>query len=156
MDGITPTFPIGGDGFGNGSGIWLFAILALMWGGFGGNRFGGYGNPATVEDLNTTSNFARLEGQIRANADLTERKTDAISNGLCTLGYDLQAQINNVNSNVVAQAQSIKDMLYEDKICALQSRINQLELANATSNIVRYPTTTVYTSGCCPFSNGGF
>ena len=37
MEGIQPTLPIGGynEGFG-GSGIWLFAILALMWGGFGG------------------------------------------------------------------------------------------------------------------------
>lgn len=65
--GIVPTMPIsGGDmGFGNG-GLWLFAILALMWGGFGG----GYGNslgyrPATAEDVNNGFNFADLQNQNR-------------------------------------------------------------------------------------------
>ena len=53
MDGITPTYNVGGnDGFGfGGGGLWLFAILALMWGGngfFGGNNLG-Y-RPATAED----------------------------------------------------------------------------------------------------------
>ena len=43
--GITPTYNLAErgsyDGFGfGGGGLWLFAILALMWGGFGGNRFG--------------------------------------------------------------------------------------------------------------------
>ena len=55
-----------GFGFGGGSGIWLFAILALMWGGFGGNRYnnGLESRCATVEDLNNTQNFARLENQV--------------------------------------------------------------------------------------------
>lgn len=68
--GIVPTMPVGGNGFGFGdSGIWLFAILALMWGGNGffGNR--GYGDlgyrPATAEDVNNGFNFADLQDQNR-------------------------------------------------------------------------------------------
>ena len=46
-NGITPVMDINrgyGDGFGfGGSGLWLFAILALMWGGNGFFGNGGYG-----------------------------------------------------------------------------------------------------------------
>ena len=70
MDGITPTYNLADrsyDGFGSGSGLWLFAILALMNGGFGwGNRgFGVDGRVATVEDLNNSANFTRLESQVQ-------------------------------------------------------------------------------------------
>lgn len=40
MDGIQPTFNMGNDaGCSGGNGLWLFAILALLWGGNG--FFGG-------------------------------------------------------------------------------------------------------------------
>lgn len=68
--GIVPTMPIGGNGFGFGdSGIWLFAILALMWGGngfFGNRGYDGLGyRPATAEDVNNGFNFADLQDQNR-------------------------------------------------------------------------------------------
>lgn len=68
--GITPVMDMNrgyGDlGFGGGSGIWLFAILALMWGGNGffGNNNLGY-RPATAEDVNNGFNFADLQNQNR-------------------------------------------------------------------------------------------
>lgn len=69
MDGITPTYNVGGNndfGFGGG-GLWLFAILALMWGGngfFGGANNLGY-RPATAEDVNNGFNFNDLQNQNR-------------------------------------------------------------------------------------------
>lgn len=64
--GIVPTMPIGGysDGFGGANGLWLFAILALMWGGFGGNNNLGY-RAATAEDVNNGFNFNDLQNQNR-------------------------------------------------------------------------------------------
>lgn len=149
MEGITPTLPIGGmnDGFGN-SGIWLFAILALMWGGFGGNR---YGNPASETFVSETANFSRLENQVRANAELTERKADAISNGICSLGFTLAEKFGETNALVIAENQKTRDLIQQNKIEQLQGRISQLELAQATSNIVRYPSGYTYCAGPSPF-----
>ena len=48
------------------------------------------------------------------------------------------------NANFTAQIQSVKDMIAQDKIEALQAQVNKLELAQATSGIVRYPTATSY------------
>lgn len=147
MDGIQPTLPIGNDGFGGGSGIWLFAILALMWGGFGGNRFGN--NCATQDDLN----FGRMENQVRANAELTERKTDAINNGLCSLGYTVAEKFGETNALIIAENQKTRDLIQQNKIEALQNRISQLELQQAMCGVVRYPNGLTYTAGSSPFCN---
>lgn len=66
MDGITPTYNIGGnDGMFGGSGIWLFAILALMWGGNG--FFGGNGNNSNAiqADINRGFDNQNLQAQTR-------------------------------------------------------------------------------------------
>lgn len=152
--GIMPTLPLGGDGFGNnGSLIFLFAILALMGGGFGGwNR--GYGTPATVEDLNATSNFARQESQVRANAELIERKADALSNGLCSLGFTMSEKFGQTNQLIMAEAQKTRDLIQQNKIETLQGRISQLELQQAMCGVVRYPSGYTYTAGNNPFCGG--
>lgn len=173
-----------GFGFGGGSGLWLFAILALMWGGNGffGNRagYGVDGRVATVEDLNNSANFTRLESQVMNNGNRIETKADAVYSGICNLGYEVaqqfattNAQIANcccenrlaiantnahidqstalVNANITAQTQKVLDKLAEDKISALQGRINQLELAQAVSGVVRYPTSMTYAYNANPF-----
>lgn len=181
--GIQPVMDINrynyNDGYGfGGSGIWLFAILALMWGGFGGNRFGnGFESRcATVEDLNNSANFTRLESQVQNNGNAISTAATNLGNGICQLGYQLatdfgslekeiadcccqtQRAIDSVkfdmanysattNANVTAQVQKVLDTLCQDKIAAQQARINQLELNQALCGVVRYPTMTTYTAG---------
>lgn len=191
--GIQPVMSMnpgyGADGFGfGGSGLWLFAILALMWGGNGffGNRagYGVDGRVATVEDLNNSANFTRLEGQVMNNGNRTETKADAVYSGICNLGYEVAQQfattnaqladcccttqraidgvnynaaINTaaINANTTAQTQKILDALAADKISALQGRINQLELAQAVSGVVRYPSAMTYAYNANPFCGCG-
>lgn len=187
-----------GDGFGGfgGNGLWLFAILALMWGGFGGNNR--FGNPvdgrcATVEDVNNTANFTRLESQVRANENSILSAATNLGNGICSLGYenaqnfgdlkydlatktgDLSAQIAAcccenkqialenrylaaqntaaINATTTAQTQKILDAIAQNKIEALQGRVNQLELQNAVAGVVRYPNGMTYSAGTSPFCN---
>lgn len=152
--GIVPTMPISGDNMGfGGSGIWLFAILALFFFGNGG-MWGNRSNAATVEDLNTTSNFTRLENQVRANAELTERKTDSIVNSVSSLGYEMADKFAQVNANMTAQVQSVKDLIQTNKIEELQGQISQLQLAQALAGVVRYPSAITYNGGASPFCSG--
>ena len=58
------------------------------------------------------------------------------------------------NANFTAQIQSVKDMIAQDKIEALQNQVNQLQLAQAVTGVVRYPMQTTYSSGCNPFCGG--
>lgn len=101
--GIVPTMPIngGGDfGFGNG-GLWLFAILALMWGGFGNGNNLGY-RPATAEDVNNGFNFADLQNQ---NRDILTAINGASSLAVAAterVGGQIISDIHDVAMNVAA------------------------------------------------------
>ena len=59
------------------------------------------------------------------------------------------------NANFTAQIQSVKDMIAQDKIEALQNQVNQLQLAQAVAGVVRYPMQTTYCSGANPFCGCG-
>ena len=206
MDGITPTYNIGGsnDGFFGGNGLWLFAILALMWGGNGG--FFGNGNlgyrPATAEDVNNGFNFNDLQSQNRdilgaisggtaqavAATNQTFHDTLAVFNdkyselqrdvaGLAVGQANLLAKenecccntlraIDGVNYNqamntaaikeaIMLDGQKTRELITENKMETLQNRINQLELQQAVSGVVRYPTSSAYNAGSNPFCNCG-
>lgn len=208
-NGITPVMNVGngyGDGFGfGGSGLWLFAILALMWGGngfFGNNGYGlGY-RPSTAEDVNNGFNFSELQsenrdilsavssGTAQAVAATNQAKYDNINvlkdvqNALqmqlgdiktteanimskqqeccCSIlratdGINYNAALNtaSINANTTAAVQKVLDAISADKIEALRDKVNALELAQAVQGVVRYPSSTTYSSGCNPFCGCG-
>ena len=188
MEGIQTTYDLadrGGNGLFGNEGIWLFAILALMWGG-NGFGFGGQGGRyATVEDINTSANFTRLENQAIANANDISRGFTNLGNGICDLGFRLatdfgelskeiascccdvkQISLENrylaaqntaeINANVTAQIQSVKDLIFKEKAEQQAARIQQLELNQALCGVVRYPTQMSYCSPCNPFCGCGY
>lgn len=174
MEGIQPTYALGNnDGFGNG--LWLFAILALMWGGNGFfGRGTGYGSsPATVEDLATQSNFTRLEAQGTAIAQEIGRGFTNIGNGICNSTYELKSAIDGLGKDMATcccgiqkdilesryltaqEIASVKETIAQNKIEALQNKISELQLNQALCGVVRYPTTTTYPAPN-PFCGCGF
>lgn len=171
-----------GDGMFGGNGIWLFAILALMWGGNGffGNR-GCQERCATVEDINNSANFTRLESQVQGIGQSISQLGTNLYNGICNLGYEslrnfntlerqvadccctTQRNIDSVrfdmanynaatNANIVAQVQSIKDMLCAEKAQAQAARIQYLEMKEMFCGVPRFQPATVY--GAFPFGWG--
>ena len=60
-----------------------------------------------------------------------------------------------INANTTAAMQKVLDAITENKIEALQGKINSLELAQATSGVVRYPNGWTYSAGTSPFCNCG-
>lgn len=204
--GITPVMDMNrgyGDGFGlGGSGLWLFAILALMWGGngfFGGNNgntnaiqadvnrgFDNQNLQAQTRDILTavtsgtaqtqaTSNMntANIINSIKDGNSALIREFGNVETALTALGGNMQNcccsiqrnidQVNynaalntaSINANTTAQTQKILDALAQNKIDALQNKVNQLELQNAVAGVVRYPSATTYTSGANPFCSCG-
>ena len=79
------------------------------------------------------------------NANLAQNRFDAAMNTAA------------INATTTAQTQKILDAIAQDKIEALQGKVNQLELQNAMSNVVRFPNAYTYSAGSGPFCNcGGF
>ena len=85
---VTRNNGYGNDGFGFGNeGLWLFAILALMGGGFGnwgGNRGG---NPVTEADLCNANSFSELKGSVGRLSDQVDGVNINLTKAICDLGY---------------------------------------------------------------------
>lgn len=60
-----------------------------------------------------------------------------------------------INAKTTEQTQKILDAIAQDKIEALQSKVQSLELAQAMSGVVRYPNGWTYNAGTSPFCNCG-
>ena len=69
--------------------------------------------------------------------------------------YDGAMRDASTNANITAQIQSVKDMIAQDKIENLQAQVSQLQLAQATQNVLRYPNALTYNAGMSPFCNCG-
>ena len=65
--------------------------------------------------------------------------------------YDAALRDAATNANFTAQIQGVKDLIAQNKMEAMQNRIDQLELQNALAGVVRYPNGYVYTAGNSPF-----
>ena len=90
-----------------------------------------------------------IANQCQLNGDLKLQ----ISEGFGQNRYDGAMNTASINAVTTAQTQKILDVLAQNKIEALQGRINQLELSQATCGMVRYPMSTTYTAGGSPFCN---
>lgn len=200
------------DDFSSNGGLWLFAILALMWGGgFGG--FGGYGNAgfanaigyqnlATQNDVQrgfdnqttvgnqreilsavtngTAQSVAATNQAFHDNLNVIQDKYGELTRDIYGVSgqvaqvlanqnacccdtkmlisetaaqnrYDALKNTNDINAVTIGQTQKILDAIAQNKIDALQGRVNQLELQNAVSGVVRYPSASTYTAGANPF-----
>ena len=183
--------------FGDNSFFWVFALLLLGGGGFGG---WGNGNNA-VNNLNgdmqrgfdnqnamanqreilsavtagtaqavaaTNQTFHDTLGIIQNRYDELARDISGLAvgqaqalanqNACCCETKQLIMQSNYdgamrdaaTNANFTAQIQSVKDMIAQDKIEALQAQVSQLQLAQATSGMLKFPNSWSYGAGPFP------
>ena len=207
--GITPVMPIGGSGgdWGANSFMWIFALLILAGGGFGGwnngfNNAIGYENLATSNEVQRGFDNQNLQAQTRdilaaVNAGTaqsvaatnqtfhdslsamqslyneTARDIAALAVGqanalanqnecccetkqmIMQSNYDGAMRNAATNANLTAQIQSVKDMIAQDKIETLQAQVSQLQLAQATSGVLRFHNSWSYGAGPFPPIFGG-
>ena len=209
-NGITPVMPIGGSNgdWGNNSFFWVFALLLLGMGGFGGfgnNNFAnaiGYENLATSNEVQrgfdnqnqlanereilsavnsgtaqavaaTNQTFHDTLGIIQNRYDELARDISGIAVGqaqalanqnacccetkqmIMQSNYDGAMRDAATNANFTAQIQSVKDMIAQDKIESLQAQVSQLQLAQATSGMLKFPSQWTYGAGPFPPIFGG-
>lgn len=168
----------GGFGGGNMGFFWIFALLLLAGGGFGGfgNRTGELGQYATAasqQDILFTQKFDALGQKVNSIGDGICSSTYALNNAITgegralaqqlsncccenqrntdALRYDLSQMIASTNANITAQTQKVLDTISENRMSEMQNRINQLELQNAVAGVVRYPSASTYYAGNNPF-----
>ena len=208
-----------GMSWGDSSFMWIFALLILANGGFGGwsnNNFAnaiGYENLATSNEVQrgfdnqnamanqreilaavnsgtaqsvaatnqtfhdtlmanqnlyneTARDLAALavgQADLRASQDacccatkqLILETGAGINAGIAQNRYEAAMNTAAINANTTAQVQKVLDVISNNRIDELQNKVNQLELMNATANVVRYPNASTYYAGNNPFCGGG-
>ena len=69
--------------------------------------------------------------------------------------YDALLNTNALAAKMDAGFNSLREKLDANKIESLQAQVAQLQLAQATNNVVRYPNGWTYNAGPSPFCNCG-
>ena len=64
--------------------------------------------------------------------------------------YDAAMRDANTNANITSQIQGVKDMISQNKIESLEAKINELQLAQATNGMLKFPNTWSYGAGQFP------
>lgn len=129
-------------GFGDGNGWWIILIILLFGYGRNGN-WGGNGNGGTsvYEGYVLGNDFSQLSKQISDTYNMTDRKFDAITNGLCSLGYQELQNINGVNTNLFNGFAGVTNAIttngYETRNAITQDTIANMQNTNALQGAVK-------------------
>lgn len=127
------------DGWGCGnSGLWLFAILALMGGGFGGwgNRtgdFGQYATAASQTEILLGQQFQGVNSAINSQAQALDNKIDRLGNGVADATFAL-------NNSITGEGRALQMQLAEcccgNKEATAQVRYDLANFAAATREAI--------------------
>ena len=102
------------------------------------------GNASLIREFGTVeSALTSLAGQMQNCC--CDVKTQVMQSN-----YDGAMRDAATNANFTAQIQSVKDMIAQNKIESLQAQVSQLQLQNATSNVLRFPNAWTYAGGVFP------
>ena len=201
------------NGWNDGMGfMWIFALLILANGGFGGWGNNGFQNAIGYENLATSNEIQRgfdnqnsmanereilasvnsnaLQGMQNANQNAqylmgafndkyNELQRDIAGIALAQQGaianqsqcccetkmlisetaanqrYESAMQNNAVLQAIQAEGAATRAMMQQDKIEALQQKVNDLNMQTQLAGVVRYPMSTAYNAGFNPFCNCG-
>ena len=173
----------GGDGlFGGGGGLLILVILFLFFfmGGRGGMAENGALTRAEMQQGFDTQEITRkLDGITNGLSDGFYAQNTTMMNGFAGVTaavkeaqfaaqncccetnrnidgvrYDTQKNTCDIITAIHAEGEATRNLMQQNEIQALRDRIQRAELHEAMCGVVRYPTTTAYTSGGNPFCGG--
>ena len=102
------------------------------------------GNASLIREFgNVETALTALDGNMR-NCCCDIKQAVAQNN------YDGAMRDAATNANFTAQIQSVKDMIAQNKIESLQAQVSQLELAQATNGMLKFPNQWTYGAGYFP------
>ena len=102
------------------------------------------GNASLIREFGTVETaLTGMGGQMQSCCCEILRSIDGVN-------YNSAINTAAINANTTAQVQSLKDMLYQNKVEALEAQISALQLQAATSNVLRFPNAWTYAGGVFP------
>lgn len=99
--------------------------------------------------------FGNVETGLTALGGQQQQCCCEILRGIDGINYNAALNTASINANTTAQTQKILDAITANRMADMQNQINQLQLAQATSGLLRYPNQWTYTAGQFPPIFGG-
>lgn len=94
--------------------------------------------------------FGNVESALTALSGNMQSCCCEVKQTIMQSNYDAAMRDAATNANLTAQIQSVKDMISQNKIESLQAQISQLQLAQATAGMLKFPTSWSYEGGYFP------
>lgn len=101
------------DGFGGDGGWWAWILFAVLFG-WGNGGWGGFGNGG--------QNGVGAEVQRGFDTQAIISKLDGINSGICSLGYDQLAQMNNLGTQITGTGYNIERAIQADTVANMQNQ----------------------------------
>lgn len=120
-------------------------------------------NQAKYDNINVAKDIqAAITAQISevktAQAQSLANQNQCCSNTLRAIdnvNYQSAQNVANLTASLTEQIQGVKDLINGNRMADMQSQINDLQLQNAMSGVVRYPMAWTYNAGMSPFCGCG-
>lgn len=94
--------------------------------------------------------FGNVENALTALGGKQQECCCAILRGIDSVNYNGAINTAAINANTTEQTQKILDALAANRMADMQNQINQLQLQNAMSGVLRFPTAWTYAGGQFP------
>ena len=113
------------------------------------------GNASLIREFgNVETALTALSGNMQSCCcdvkQLVQATSAATNAQIAQSNYDAAMRDAATNANFTAQIQSVKDEIAQNKIEALQAQVSQLQLAQATSGMLKFPNSWSYGAGPFP------
>ena len=119
--------------WGGNSFMWIFALLILAGGGFGGfNNRGDYGQFATAasqQEILFGQQFQNLDNKMDRLGNGIADSTFALNNAITGEGRAIQTQLCAINSNIDNKFAALEKSQLEQRIAEQSQQITQLQMA---------------------------
>lgn len=101
-------------------------------------------------NANLIREFGTVETALTALGGNLQNCCCDIKQAVAQSNYDGAMRDANTNANLTAQIQSVKDMISQNKIESLQAQVSELQLAQATNGMLKFPNSWSYGAGQFP------
>lgn len=116
---------------------------------------GVYDTTSAVKDAsyNNLGEIRDLQQTVNAGFSNMQSCCCSIERAIDSVNYNGAINTASINANTTAQTQKILDAIATNRMADMQNQINQLQLQNAVSGVVRYPMASTYNAGYNPYCN---
>lgn len=119
----------------------------------GSTKDAAYNNLSEIRDVQAAvaTNGANIINALTAMSSNQQNCCCTTQRAIDGVNYNLANASAAIQANDTANTQKILDALATNRMADMQNQINQLQLQNAVSGVVRYPMASTYSAGYNPY-----